>query len=259
MIRKVHIVGAGNVGQALARVVKDVGLQEITMFSKSKTTSHLSHDLQPLLKPYDDLYKAPADLIILAVNDDRIETVAEMIPQRGQVVVHTSGSTPLDVLKKFPARGVIYPLQTFTAGHPVSWDNIPVFIEAADDLTRKRLLQFCSAFSPNCLVARSDERMKLHVSAVFVANFVNHLFVLAHQLLQENNRDFSLLMPLIRQTIDKAQQMPPIEAQTGPAVRNDLKTINKHLEMLENHPGKKEIYRLISQSIKEKQDQNEQL
>lgn len=252
MICNIQIVGGGNLGQALAEVLQNIGTYRISLFSKSMSANLLPLPLQPLLRPYELLGKETADLVVLAVNDDRIEEVAERIPVKEQLVVHTSGSTSLNVLKRFPHCGVIYPLQTFTAGYPVKWEHIPVFVEGADNRTSERLLQFCSGFSSNCLIADSQERMKLHISAVFVANFVNHLFTQAHQLLKENNRDFSLLLPLIRQTINKVEQMPPETAQTGPAIRNDRKTMDKHLKMLENHPQKREIYKLISQSITEK-------
>jgi predicted short-subunit dehydrogenase-like oxidoreductase (DUF2520 family) len=94
----------------------------------------------------------------------------------------------------------------------------------------------------------SEQRKALHVAAVFVCNFVNHLYKIGNAICEENQLSFDLLKPLIQETAQKIIQLTPENAQTGPAKRNDTATINSHLNFL-TYENQKAIYKLITKSI----------
>jgi predicted short-subunit dehydrogenase-like oxidoreductase (DUF2520 family) len=93
----------------------------------------------------------------------------------------------------------------------------------------------------------SQQRKKLHLAAVYMNNFVNHCYSKAGEIMKEAYMDANLLDALMRETLEKAIDLSPQKAQTGPAIRNDLKTIEKHLKMLEKED--REMYRSITTSI----------
>ena len=94
----------------------------------------------------------------------------------------------------------------------------------------------------------SEQRKALHVSAVFVNNFVNHLYQMGNKICTENNVPFEILKPLIQETANKIMTLSPNEAQTGPAIRNDKQTIASHLDFLLDE-NQKNIYQILTQSI----------
>jgi hypothetical protein len=92
-------------------------------------------------------------------------------------------------------------------------------------------------------------RVKLHLAAVMVNNFTNHLYALMETYCREEGLDFHLLLPLIKETASRLDDVSPSKTQTGPAVRNDTTTIEKHLDLLQKYPQLKRMYELFTESI----------
>ena len=230
---KIVLIGTGNVGTQLAKSLSDKGL----------------HILQVSGRSFVEL-PANADLYILAVKDDAIpDVVARMSDTKG-IVVHTAGSVDMAVLAgKFARYGVFYPLQTFSKSRDIDFSKIPVFLEANDEKTFSELKNFTSILTKNINEANSEKRKYLHLSAVFACNFVNHLYALAGDIAKKAGYNVDVLLPLIHETAAKIRELPPCEAQTGPAVRNDKTVMDRHLELLKDNKNLQEIYRLLSESI----------
>ncbi|MFW6224598.1 MAG: Rossmann-like and DUF2520 domain-containing protein [Bacteroidota bacterium] len=258
MIRSVIIIGAGNVGLHLGRAVSGLGLSSLKVFAR-RIKSGYDKSVLKFLTSDPVVFSEKADLVILAVNDDSISAVCSQLEDRGQIVVHTSGSTPMNVLAKFSRHGVLYPLQTFSASGKLDYRTVPFFTEANGPGVLQELKKFASLISGSVTEAGTDKRLKLHISAVFVSNFVNHMYSVAEEICREEDIDFNVLMPLIKETVSKIAIMHPKQAQTGPAVRNDRTTISKHLEALKSDLQKQELYRLLSESIHQKNQKNEKL
>lgn len=252
MIRSVTIIGAGNVAVHLGRAIRKLEQMNVKLYTRKQDFSSYDDDIRPLLSNDEAVFSQKSDLFIIAVNDDSIADVAAKIRDYGQMVVHTSGSTAMEVLKSFRNHGVFYPLQTFSANRQLDFSEVPVFLEVSGGETEKELGSFAARLSTKVSFLNSIERMKLHVSAVFVSNFVNHMFVQAKEITDRQGVDFRLLLPLINETIDKLQVLSPQVAQTGPAIRNDRLTMAKHLHALGSDEMKHEIYHLISKSIYQK-------
>ena len=189
-----------------------------------------------------------ADVYIMAVSDDIIGSFSNQIPFSNRLVVHTSGGVDMDVLSKKNRKGVFYPLQTFTKGRAINFSTIPICVEAENASDSMLLKKLGEQISKKVVEISSEERSKLHVAAVFVNNFVNYLYFAGEEITKVNTLDFALLKPLIFETARKIEILSPREAQTGPAKRNDIKTIKKHLHLLRNSTHKK-LYKQLTKAI----------
>lgn len=236
---KINIIGNGNVGWALAEVLKGKTLVEI----------FVRHDVpsSPSLKNLSQL-DTNADLTIVCVNDDSINEVANFLPHQMRVL-HTSGSVPMDVLRKFRNYGVLYPLQTISKERFIDLNKVPFLIEANNDEFTNYLSEFCAEYISKIIhYVNSEKRRRIHLSAVIANNFTTYLLEESAQIVKDQNFSESILRPLMEETIAKFFEMDYSKAQTGPAKRKDLKTIEAHLELLQ----KKEmaiVYELISKAI----------
>lgn len=249
---RIVIAGSGNVAEALVRAFDGVeGYAVVQVFARNPERGQLLADAAGCSWENRPEKLAEADIYLLAVSDKAIPELSAALDFGGALVAHTSGSCGLtDLSPDIARRGVFYPLQTFTAGRAVDFREIPLFIEAAhaDDYTA--LERLAKALSDR--VYRSDSllRRKMHVAAVFVCNFVNDLYAVGEQWMQANGMDFDVLKPLIAETTRKMLAAPsPLAVQTGPAVREDWPTIEKHLQLLENQPNLKHIYEVLTEHI----------
>ena len=187
----------------------------------------------------------PADVTIIAVSDDVIAEVSSKI--KNTFVVHTSGSVSLNDLKNNSNKGVFYMLQTFSKDKEVDFSEIPFCLEATNEKEYQLLERLAKSIGIKIYTINSEQRKTLHVAAVFVNNFTNHLFKIGNDICKENNIPFEILQPLIKETFLKIQSLSPEKAQTGPAIRKDKKTIKNHLNLL--NTGQQEIYNILTKSI----------
>jgi predicted short-subunit dehydrogenase-like oxidoreductase (DUF2520 family) len=166
-------------------------------------------------------------------------------------MVHTAAAVPKDILKQSTDRyGVFYPLQSLRKDSHFLPDT-PIVIDASDENTLRELEALAQSISHRIVGADDEQRVKLHLAAVFCNNFVNHLYALAADFCEKEGIDFSLLHPLIEETAQRLQEMPPSQSQTGPALRNDITTIEKHKAMLKQHPQLYRVYDVLTDSIRQ--------
>ncbi|EDM43451.1 hypothetical protein SCB49_00340 [unidentified eubacterium SCB49] len=251
----VTIIGYGNVGSHLVKAIYGSAYAKITqVYSRSAFSLPHTMDHIACINSFDDL--AEADCYIIAVPDDHIKHVSAQLPFTDKLVVHTSGSVSMDVLDPKNRQGVFYPLQTFSKNKDVDFKEIPICIEAAQADDLELLNKLGASISEKVSKITSDERAKMHVAAVFVNNFVNHLYHISEEIMEEHNLDFSLLKPLIKETASKIETLSAKQAQTGPAKRNDLQTIKRHTNQLTDDT-QKDIYSLLTKAIKETHTTNE--
>ena len=240
-MNKIAIVGTGNVAFHLKKAL------EIPSRTIDIINSRTLHGIE---NSYD--------LIIIAVSDDAIENVsknvASVIPDFRGIVVHTSGSMKMSILKLlFKRHGVFYPLQSFSKSIPIpDYRQIPVFLEGDSDSTVIALMQFASRSFDRCVELSSQLRKQLHLASVYTCNFVNALYGIGHDILKKHNLNYDFLRPLIEYTTLKAMWLSPDVAQTGPARRGDKNLIDSHLEQLADEPDLKNIYSVLSDYIYKK-------
>ena len=244
---KVVLIGSGNVAQHLIQVFLQA--KEVALVQAVARNPRPLAALLPMDKITNDYQKiTEADVYIIAVSDDAIAEVAAQLPFNNRLVVHTSGSSDISVLQDNNKKGVFYPLQTFTKGKAIDFAEIPICIEVQHEEDYQLLEKLGHSISQKVVSITSEQRKSLHVAAVFVCNFVNHMYHMGHEICEKNDIPFEVLHPLIQETAHKIMTLSPEEAQTGPAVRHDSKTIEKHLDFIENTEYKT-IYQLLTQSI----------
>lgn len=247
----VVFIGSGNVATHIAKAFKASGANITQVWSKHREhATALSVLVDAQVIPDLENIDPSADLYVIAVKDDAIAAVSCALSAVNGTVVHTSGATDISVLSGIRNFGVIYPLQTFSKDTAISFTNVPLCIEAKDSNLLGELKEIAGQLSPLIYEVDSERRRILHLAAVFACNFVNHLYTLSDRVLQHNGLNFELLKPLIAETALKVQTQAPVTVQTGPAVRNDVETMAKHLDLLVDMPELKEIYQTLSSSIK---------
>ena len=243
----ITIIGSGNVAQHLIKAISKTTTLEVSQVYVRNIDS-VSHLIDSDKITNDISQLKNADLYIISVSDDAISSVSKSLLFSDKLVAHTSGSVAMDELSDTNRKGVFYPLQTLSKKKEVNFKEVPLCLEAENESDLKVLKEVANAISDKIFEVTSEQRKSLHVSAVFVSNFVNHLYKIGSDICTEHNVPFEILKPLILETAKKIQVMEPNEAQTGPAKRNDASTINKHLAIL-NDENQKEIYKILTKSI----------
>lgn len=246
MIR-ITLIGSGNVAQHLIKTFAKSELVEIVqVFSRKKETLASLIEFDKIVNDFEDLKEA--DLYIIAVSDKAIADVSKQLPFQNRIVVHTSGAASLDVLDSKNRKGVFYPLQTFSKNAAIDFSTVPLCLEAENTFDFRVLETVGKSISNAVFAINSDQRKALHVAAVFVNNFTNHLYQIGQEICEEHQVPFEVLKPLIKETAEKINSLDPIDAQTGPAKRHDSNTIEAHLDYLTNE-NQKNIYKILTQSI----------
>lgn len=248
------ILGSGNVATHLAYALKKAEYHIKQVYSPN--LAHAKHLADGIgAEAIDNLFyvTTEADVYIIAVKDEAIPEVASALRLRNKILLHTSGSTDMDVLRPYAASyGVVYPLQTISKDVPIDFSKVPLILEFSDQNTKGVIMNLAFKLSPLIHEYNSEQRRCLHLGAVISCNFSNYLYAIAHDFLATKRVDFALLKPLIAETAHKIQSHNPSDVQTGPAVRNDQHIINKHIDLLKAHRDWQELYRLLSTGIMKK-------
>lgn len=246
------IIGTGNTATVLGKKLKNAGHRIVQVFGRdNKAASELAYQLDTESTNYWNVVNRTADLYILAVSDIAVEEVFQELRLPDKTVVHTAASVSKDVLRSGAEHyGVLYPLQSLKKDSGYL-PEIPVLIDASDKPTLHLLNLLAHSISDRVVEAGDETRLKLHLAAVMVNNFTNHLYTLVEKYCREEGLDFYLLLPLIKETAARLDTVLPSKSQTGPALRGDRVTIEKHLAILEKYPQLKKIYALLSESIEQ--------
>ncbi|WP_457617371.1 Rossmann-like and DUF2520 domain-containing protein [Lutibacter sp.] len=243
---KVVILGGGNVAFHLTKhLLKSNAVTVAQVYNRNLSSIAYLKNEVPITSNINELKEA--DVYIIAVADNAIAPLSSQLICNNKLVVHTSGGSNLNELKSQSNKGVFYPLQTFSKDREVDFSTIPICIEATNNNDLKLLELLAATISKKIYHINSKQREKLHVAAVFVNNFVNHLYKIGHDICEKEHIPFEILQPLIKETSQKINELTPLASQTGPAKRNDTKTIKKHMAMLTKN--QQEIYTLLTNSI----------
>ena len=245
---KIVLLGAGNVATHLYKAIKSTSKVEVVQwYNRSKTAIEVYKNEVNITDNINNLVEA--DVYIIAVSDDAIEGLSTSLPFEKRLVVHTSGSASLYDIDMQHYRAVFYPLQTFSKAVELDFTTVPICIEALRKQDYKLLKGLGESLGCKTYKVNPKQRPALHLAAVFVNNFTNQMYRIAHEITEKQGADFDILKPLITETARKVQEVSPYLAQTGPAKRNDKKTIKRQLKLLDNE-HQEAIYKLITSSIK---------
>ena len=249
-IQNISIVGSGNTANFFANKLAKHGFNILQIMSRNEQTGQLLAN--QVNAKFDNTYfiDSLSQLVLLCVPDDQIaECVVKLHLTNNAIVCHCAGSVEMQLLNTFANHAVIYPLQSLSKGTPTNEIEVPFLIESNNPLVLEAIQSIIKAVGFKSYLADSKVRMSYHLAAVFANNFTNAMFIAVERLSDAQHLDFNLFRPLINRTIEKIEMLKPSEAQTGPAVRNDLITINKHLALLKDTPELLNVYKTITDFI----------
>ena len=254
MIR-IGLVGTGNVAVALAREIRDHEALSLVQLI-GRDLNKLPKDLFGL--PFSNQFNSlpDCDVVLIAVSDHAIQKVSNQLPFTDAVVAHTSGASSIDLLSNHKNRGVIYPLQNFSKQQQqLPWSEIPILWEGNNKEVNEKLETLSQLLSPNTLQSDEKQRLSMHLAAVVVNNFANHLYTEAHSFCKSNNVSFDLLIPLIEETTRKIKHQDPRKSQTGPALRGDVQTIQRH-KTIPKTEELSDLYSLFTSQLLKRNNEN---
>ena len=252
---KIGIIGSGNMAFSLGSELLHQGYQITEIYSRNKTEGRkLAKQLRTTYFNKIDKLPGDADLFFLCLQDDVITTIAGKLPFNDKIIIHTSGSVSMDALKNFSKQyGVFYPVQSINKNVVTHWKEIPICIEASSPNVLKLLHVLAKEISKSVYKINSEQRLHLHLAAVFANNFSNACFSMAKDILDESKLSFELIRPLILNTANKVQTSIPSSVQTGPAKRNDATVLKAHRKLLKDHNELKKVYDVLTKYIQEEE------
>jgi len=247
----VVIIGTGNVATVLCKLIHTKKHKIVEVVGRNTNDTIVLANLCNANANTNFEKIAPnADIYVVAVSDSAIEEVLAKMDFSKKLIIHTAGSVSINVFQKYANNyGVLWPLQTLRREMKYI-PAIPMIIDANNDQAYSMLLSFAKSISETVFRANDAKRVKLHLSAVVVSNFTNHLYSLADEYCHNELLEFQLLIPLIEETSNRIKLHAPNKVQTGPAIRKDESTINTHLSLLRIYPALQKIYSILTDSIK---------
>ncbi|MGG9962670.1 Rossmann-like and DUF2520 domain-containing protein [Ferruginibacter sp. SUN106] len=247
---RIVIIGSGNVATVLGRLCKKNNHQVIQVMSRHKEHAKiLADELGSSYTNYDGITDMTADIYIVAITDGVLFDLNKSFKLGNKLIVHTAGSVSKDVLQEISHNyGILYPFQSLRK-EMISIPEIPLLVDGNTEEAATLIEDFAKTLSPIVKRTTDEERLKLHVAGVVVNNFTNHLYALAENFCDKEKLDFKLLLPLIQSTAQRISDISPKNLQTGPAIRNDVFTLDKHLRILATHPKLKYLYLKLTDSI----------
>ena len=248
---RIVMIGSGNTASVLARKIRIAGHDIIQVFSRQLShAEELADELGCEATASWENIKTDAQMFIIAISDSAITGLSKYWHCEKGIVVHTAGAVSKEALRLVSKNyGVLYPLQSLRKER-TDYDNIPLLTDANNEDTLALLTDFAETISSTVRPADDAYRMHLHVAAVVVNNFTNHLYALAESYCTSNKVSFALLKPLILETAERLEQFAPATVQTGPAYRGDIETLAKHMSLLQEHPSLLSLYQQLTQSIR---------
>jgi predicted short-subunit dehydrogenase-like oxidoreductase (DUF2520 family) len=248
---RVVIIGAGNVASVFGRLISAASHEIIQVYSRSISSAQsLGKELGCSFVDNLEAVDLTADIYILAITDNALQNIQDSLFLGDKLVVHTAGSVSKKVLSNISSQyGVLYPLQSLRKDQSADQFIIPLLIDANKESVLSIIEQFAFTLSSVVSIVGDDKRLCLHLAAVIVNNFANHLYTLTAEYCKNEEVDFKMLQPIIEQTALRLRSNLPADLQTGPAIRNDQSTLDKHIQALSNHPELKTIYLIFTESL----------
>jgi predicted short-subunit dehydrogenase-like oxidoreductase (DUF2520 family) len=249
--KNISFAGAGKVASALCKELFNAGLKIDKIASITESYGRSLADACRASWSSDLQFPDTTNVIIVSVPDhELIKVLSKLKCKPNTLIVHTAGSFGMDV---FPSnithKGIFYPLQTFSKERKISFSNLPFLLESSDDESSIILQNLTELIGAKAYFVDTERRRMLHLAAVFVCNFTNHMLTEGQDLAKKAGFSLEVLKPLIKETVSKALENGPENSQTGPAVRNDHNTIKKHMELLSFSPELQKLYDDMTWSI----------
>ncbi|HET9995360.1 MAG TPA: DUF2520 domain-containing protein [Candidatus Acidoferrum sp.] len=251
MPNSLAIIGAGRVGRALGRRLRELGWKIGAVLTRNIVSARKAVRFIGAGQPHAVAVREilASRVILISVPDDAIEEVADELARigaeelRGKIVLHTSGArdtTALKALKEYGAAvGGIHPLQTFSGvGVPPLEGRI--FAIEGDIAAVRTARQFVRALGGSPVRIAGNKKALYHAAAAMAAGHVLAVEEAATQLLisigMTRGQAVRALLPLTRQVLENFERLGPRAAWTGPLSRGDYRVVESHLKALRESP-----------------------
>lgn len=250
MIKTVSLIGSGNIAHWLVYAMRKAGVTIRQIYSRLlEHASSLAEKADARAIDHIADLTIGSDLYVFSVKDDSYEDLLSQMTFRMPMAVHTAGSLSMRFFEPYAeSYGILYPYQSLNKEMDFEGVEVPLCVEANDEMFGKTLFSFAKRLSSSAQMLDEAQRVVLHRAAVFGCNFTNAMYAIAYDILKEHNIDWQMIQPLLRNTLDKVKQRNPHEVQTGPAIRKDWPVIQRHIDALQDE-RLKEIYRLMTDYI----------
>jgi predicted short-subunit dehydrogenase-like oxidoreductase (DUF2520 family) len=247
---KIVLLGSGNVATCLGRLCLFANYEVLQVFGRTPASvEELAKEMNAEPVTEWSAISKDADFYIAALSDGALAAFADNLQLEKGIIVHTAGAVSMEVLSGVSKNyGVLYPLQSLRK-EIVHYHHIPLLVDGNTPDNKTIIANFAASLSGKTGFANDADRLRLHLAAVLVSNFTNHLFTIANDFCLQEKIDFNLLLPLMEHTVSRLHSFPPNQIQTGPAVRNDLTSIQNHLDLLKDYPNIAHLYQVMTQSI----------
>ncbi|MBS1737135.1 MAG: DUF2520 domain-containing protein [Bacteroidetes bacterium] len=247
---KIVMLGSGNAATVLCELIYKAGFEIAQVVSREFDHARdLANKYNTLAGTISDTTFQEADFYIVALHDAALDHIEKIPALKDKMVIHISGAISINALKECSTTyGVMYPLQTLSK-FADEIPEIPFLVDGNTQEVKHRILGLAKSLSGNVIEANDTERLNYHIAAVFAGNFTNHLYAMADLFCQKERLEFRTLHPLMKEVFGRSIKYSPFLTQTGPAIRDDVYTLNKHLQALASHPDYKYIYLKLTESI----------
>lgn len=255
----VVILGSGNVASHLSIALYNAGYNILQVFSRNQNSSkELASKTSSQKTDIIEEIFLDADIYFFCMNDTANLEISKTIKlKRNPIIVHTAGSQSISIFSDLSENhGAFYPFQTFTKDVKTDFTKVPICIEASNDKTLNNLKLIADHLGCKSHFIDEKGREILHLTGVFAANFLNHCVSISEEILKENNIDTNIIKPLLEQSFYKILNIGATNSQTGPAIRNDIPTLNKHVNLLKDNEQYSNVYKVLTESIKEWKKKN---
>jgi predicted short-subunit dehydrogenase-like oxidoreductase (DUF2520 family) len=245
---ELHLIGAGKLAWSIAQAWKKRGGIVGSVWARNQQQARLLAEAVGS-RLVDNHFTPKQGVLLLAIKDDALaEFAGKLTAQPELLVLHAAGSQPLDFMRHLPLHGCLWPLQQLLASGN-QWETMPLLLEAGNKESEARLCAFANVLSSKTVLVDYQKRQNYHLAAVWAGNFSQALFQTAYSLLETKGLDPTLLKNMLQQQFQQLFDAPPYLSQTGPARRNDVASMQRHLALMENRPDLQALYQALSSLI----------
>ncbi len=251
--QKFVLIGSGNLAWQLALRLKKQKQRVVQVYSRKLINAkRLAAKMQSAYTSSLKKINKDADIYIIAVSDDAIEEVFSkltILKLDKKILLHTSGSISSSIIEsEANQHGVIWPPQSISKNIKLDFSQVPLCV-CSPTKHLKKIKKIAQLLSNKVYVVSDEQKAALHLACVFANNFSNHMIHLSKEICDEHKVNFKILAPIIEETFKKIKIAGPSFSQTGPAIRDDKRTLNAHLAILSKDKKLKRLYKQITESI----------